>query len=709
MNSRIFFIALMLYYTVVPPLFGMHPMDMVSVDLEINRQQDIRLYQDEKQKLQALSYEERLQVLQRHFSLLIETIKVVEKHNLDSDKNLALKLYNTVRVLWDQAIAQSFDELDGKWLSQKAYLVYNNVVLETLDDAQKIADFIIAIDNACDKLKNPDLASAFRNNYSTEALSKYNNLRQLAGLAEVQSLANTDYTDLFFAGLSETVLNQVFNKLPVHIQNKIREIFFSKHAEELAHALPIQGKSQKYECSWPSTAAIDPKGKFVITGSYAGKVKLWNLETLQSKQLIGHRGAVSRIAVSCNGKHIATGSGAAKDRMVYIVDLSTSKFKTLKSDARTLAVSNDGKWLLTDLGEHDACLYNLESLKCTTVFNHEQPVYAVAFNHDDTLVSIVELKGSVSVWNLRTLDCRKFQISDSVLPHSLGFSPDGKYLLIAEWGRSYLCNLSNQEYKELNTPLSKSFESSFAFDTAQVAFSHDSNYALTSSGGSVRLWNIKTLEYREFIFDRNETIHSLAFTQDDNQVLTTSASQLITRWFIPKVHTSLDQMNFITKMIKGTIDLGNEHNQQKLDSLAPFIDTCPQLPVKYYTTHPVIKAYVDLKRQQLLKAAAQDDSDTVKLLLKKGFNSLYVKDRNGNNLWHYAFKGSVKDGISYPSKKVIELLFQLEDKNKGLLKQNKAGLYPFAVGLMHNKEFTAEFIIRVSTPGWFENSRCSIQ
>ncbi|MBA3954915.1 ankyrin repeat domain-containing protein, partial [Candidatus Dependentiae bacterium] len=135
----------------------------------------------------------------------------------------------------------------------------------------------------------------------------------------------------------------------------------------------------------------------------------------------------------------------------------------------------------------------------------------------------------------------------------------------------------------------------------------------------------------------------------------------------------------------------------------------PRLSNEDYSTNILVKAYVDLKRRQLLQAAAYDDIDTVTALLKKGF-CLNTCDKAGNTLWHYAFKGSAGKA----SAKVLEFLATLEGTEKGFKKANKAGIPSFVEGLIYNKDFTQRFIATYCNkqPQWSYKdmlSHCSIQ
>jgi WD40 repeat protein len=58
-----------------------------------------------------------------------------------------------------------------------------------------------------------------------------------------------------------------------------------------------------------SNAAVSPDGKFFLTGSYDGRVRLWDVETgALVRTFSGHKAMISSVAFSPDGKLILTGA-----------------------------------------------------------------------------------------------------------------------------------------------------------------------------------------------------------------------------------------------------------------------------------------------------------------------------------------------------------------------------------------------------------------
>ena len=57
------------------------------------------------------------------------------------------------------------------------------------------------------------------------------------------------------------------------------------------------------------SVGFSPDGKYLVSGSYSGKVHLWDIKTGDFKRILnGHTGNVNTLAISPNGKFLATGS-----------------------------------------------------------------------------------------------------------------------------------------------------------------------------------------------------------------------------------------------------------------------------------------------------------------------------------------------------------------------------------------------------------------
>ncbi len=108
------------------------------------------------------------------------------------------------------------------------------------------------------------------------------------------------------------------------------------------------------------TVAFTPDGQSVISGSHAGKVNLFSVETGQATQHLDTRGKFTlSIAASPDGKMVAAG---AVDGMVNVFDLTSGKLvHTLEGHAmpiRSLTFSPNSQRLLTGSDDGHMKIYD---------------------------------------------------------------------------------------------------------------------------------------------------------------------------------------------------------------------------------------------------------------------------------------------------------------------------------------------------------------
>ncbi|MEH1919559.1 WD40 repeat domain-containing protein [Nostoc sp.] len=104
----------------------------------------------------------------------------------------------------------------------------------------------------------------------------------------------------------------------------------------------VQGNS-----TWVYAIAISPDGRFLASGSYDKKIKIWDLPSnTLLYTLEGHGDAVVSLAISPDSKLLASGSW---DNRIKLWNLETGQLlRTLDGhtdDVEAVAVSPNGKWL----------------------------------------------------------------------------------------------------------------------------------------------------------------------------------------------------------------------------------------------------------------------------------------------------------------------------------------------------------------------------
>jgi WD40 repeat protein len=180
---------------------------------------------------------------------------------------------------------------------------------------------------------------------------------------------------------------------------------------------------------WLYTVAFHPQSKILATGSADCTAKLWDISTGQClKTLSEHTDKIMGIAWSPDGQILAT---ASADQLVKLWDYSTgSCISTLQghnSRVYSAIFTPDGRIIATCSTDQTVKLWNVNTGKCLkTLTGHTNWVFAVAFSPDGNAIASASHDQTVRIWDLNTGECHYVCVGHTHLVSSVAFSPDGE-------------------------------------------------------------------------------------------------------------------------------------------------------------------------------------------------------------------------------------------------------------------------------------------
>jgi WD40 repeat protein/transcriptional regulator with XRE-family HTH domain len=316
-----------------------------------------------------------------------------------------------------------------------------------------------------------------------------------------------------------------------------------------AAALPIPKKIFANHGKGVYSANFSPDGKYVITGSYDGIVRLFEAQTGQQiHQFTANETERGVKAVfSPDGQTIYA---ASNDSTVWEWDVKTGNVELQLSydDAPVdIEVSPDGKRLL--IGSVAGTPQLLDAQTGATIcqfIGHTDPVWELAFSPDSKYVASSSLDRTARLWKAENCELLRTFTGHTDGVASVAFSPDGKYLATGSWDKTArLWDVeTGQELRQ--------FIGHTCYLVRSVRFSPDGKYLLTGNcDKTARLWDVQTGLALYTFNGHTDQIWTVSFSSDGRYILTGSHDKTAWLWDLQNVHGEHPQFVSHTDSIWG--------------------------------------------------------------------------------------------------------------------------------------------------------------
>jgi WD40 repeat protein len=228
------------------------------------------------------------------------------------------------------------------------------------------------------------------------------------------------------------------------------------------------------------SVAFSPDGKWVVSGSLDGTVRIWEAKTGKEISRMKHRYAVTAVSFSPNGRWVVSG---AKDNTARVWDAQTGK----------------------EIAH----------------FAHTNEVLAVAFSPDSTRVVSGGRDNRSTVWDAKTGKEISHMTYDGNVS-SMTFGPDGKWVVSGSddktarvWDSAIGQEISRMVHND---------------KVNSVAFSRDGTKVVSGSeDGTARVWEAKT-GHEITRMDNEANVYVVAFSPDGKSVVSGGSDRTATVW-----------------------------------------------------------------------------------------------------------------------------------------------------------------------------------
>ena len=289
------------------------------------------------------------------------------------------------------------------------------------------------------------------------------------------------------------------------------------------------------------SADISLSGDYLITGSYTGVIKVWDISKSKVQRELQHDGEIFSARFSSDENWFITGSsnGTAilwdhNGKALYQFE-HEDVGKRFDQDARTSRFVQDAiinpieKKVLTGFGDGKVVLWSLENYESRWAqeFSHEGTVLGVDFSPVGDKLATASANKVATLWSL---DGQKKQdFSHDSFVNSVHFSPDGSRLLTTSGSKAVLWNLDGSLIKEFNTD-------NYIYSGV---FSSNGKQILTGSRDGATLWHVDGELLKQYVSPdtrNNSVTYSVSFSPNNKYILAGFNNGMAALWDIKGTH-----------------------------------------------------------------------------------------------------------------------------------------------------------------------------
>lgn len=241
--------------------------------------------------------------------------------------------------------------------------------------------------------------------------------------------------------------------------------------------------------------AFSPNDEFIASGDCNGNIRIWRVSDGHLlRTILGHQGDVGSIAFSPKGQILASGGSDGTIKLWRIEDGKLVNSLNGLSFIWSIAFSSDGRYLAFTAGKGrpyaGVGLWDIGESKPAWIYKEEDTrnfFTCVAFSHNNQLLAVGGWDGFVRFWEISDKKLIQSIRVTKRLVYSITFLPNDKFLVSASVFEVNILDISKQNL--IWQWLAPDPDSS---SPTTLAVTHDGSIlAVGFSDGNLKLWKIK--------------------------------------------------------------------------------------------------------------------------------------------------------------------------------------------------------------------------
>jgi WD40 repeat protein len=279
--------------------------------------------------------------------------------------------------------------------------------------------------------------------------------------------------------------------------------------------------------NWINSLVITPDGRYLVSGSFDGSLKIWDLESGRLvKTLHNHASSVNAIGITRDGKHAVS---VSDDRTLKVWELETGQLsKSWQSHidcVRAVAVTPDGRKVISGSDDRTLKVWDLETSEELLVLQgHISWVRAVAITPDGRRVVSGSEDRTLKVWDLGTGQEQMTLQGHNGSVVTVVVTPDGRKAISgSDDGTLRIWDLETSQELLILEGHDGSINA--------VIVSPDGRTVLSGSDdGTLIIWDLETGKEIQTFIGHTSSIRSLAVTPDGKRFTSGSEDKTIKIW-----------------------------------------------------------------------------------------------------------------------------------------------------------------------------------
>jgi len=254
-------------------------------------------------------------------------------------------------------------------------------------------------------------------------------------------------------------------------------------------------------------------GKYLVAGDATGEIYIWDISVMPvPESYLQFDGLTRALQYSPSGDWLA----ASDDNQVWLLkpeQVATLTARpqgvpnfTLTGNVTKMVFSADEKWLGISTDAGNVILYSFESKFARTIKSTGSD-YQLAFSPDGTQLITVSSTGLVETWDLTNGTKMQTLFEDGSGITSISTSPN--HIALGKTDHVLVLNAKAEQIIDMSS----------AGDHQSMAFSANGEFlASSNSAGLIEIWKYENGEFSPSKSIRKETVYSLAFNPQGNQL-----------------------------------------------------------------------------------------------------------------------------------------------------------------------------------------------